>query len=418
MEKMNSRQRVYAAIERKDPDRVPICFGGNSATVIEEVPPNGMAASKLYRILGIEDVKPQYALVGNIVGAPDDRVIERLHSDFHYLYSNPPVDVIQEDENTKIYPFSFGMRIKSMGGNDMIDFTNPPMKHITSEKDIEDYQYWPDLDIDIMDGVPETAKDLYENTDYFICADYPFSYYPNNGYGFNSGMDKYFMDMIANPDLYHKLADRFLETNLAYLDQFYGKIGKYVDCAMVYDDLGTQQGTLVSKEIYRKRIKPYQKAIIENIRKHIRDDAKIMIHSCGSIYDFIPDLIEIGIQILNPVQPLAKNMEPWRLKKEFGKDLTFLGGFDTQLLLPCGTTSEIKEGVRKLIREYSRDYGFVFAASINIQSDTPPENIIEAFDEAYRIGPYPLDIETDKKDYVSYIKSLNLGGREKKPVLL
>lgn len=418
MEKMTSRQRVYAAIENRGPDRIPICFGGNSATVIEEVPPNGMAASKLYKLIGIEDTKPQYSLVGNIVGAPDDRVIERLHSDIHYLYSNPPADTIKVDESTKIYPFSFGMRIKSMGGNDMIDFTDPPMKHIKTEKDIEEYSYWPDLDINIMDGVLEKAKELYKDTDYFICADYPFSYYPNNGYGFNSGMDKYFMDMIAEPELYHKLADRFLETNLAYLDQFYGEIGKYIDCAMVYDDLGTQLATLVSKDIYRKRIKPYQKAIIENIRKHIRPEAKIMIHSCGSIYDFIPDLIEIGIQILNPVQPLAKNMEPWRLKKEFGNDLTFLGGLDTQLLLPSGTTEEIREGVRKLIREYGEDCGFIFAASINIQSDTPPENILAAFDEVYKIGEYPLNIDNDEIDYVSYIKSLSLGKREKKPVMV
>jgi uroporphyrinogen decarboxylase len=418
MKQMTSRERVYAAVNRKETDRVPICFGGNSATVIEEVPPNGMAATQLYRLVGIKDVSPEYALVGNIVGAPDDRVIERLHSDFHYLYSNPPVETIQEDENTIIYPFSFGMRIKSMGGNDMIDFTNPPMKHITTEADIDEYPYWPPHDIDIMDGVIENARQLYEETDYFVCADYPFSYYPNNGYGFNSGMDKYFMDMIAHPELYHKIADRFLETNLAYLEQFYGQIGKYVDCAMVYDDLGTQQATLVSQEIYRKRIKPYQKTIIENIRKYLKPEAKIMIHSCGSIYDFIPDLIEIGIQILNPLQPLAKNMEPWRLKKEFGKDLAFLGGFDTQLLLPNGTKTEIITGVKKLLNEYAPGGGFVFAASINIQSDTPAENILTAFDTAYEFGQYPVLVETDEMDYVSYIRSLELGKREKKAVLL
>ncbi len=406
------------AVNHKEPDRVPICFGGNTATVIEEVPPNGMAATELYKLVGINDVKPKYSLVGNIVAAPDDRLIKRLHSDFHYLYSNPPADIIQEDENTKIYPFSFGMRIKSMGGNDMIDFTNPPMKYITSEEDIEKYPYWPPLDINIMDGVLDKAKYLHENTDYFVCADYPFSYYPNNGYGFNSGMDKYFLDMIANPKLYHKLADKFLETNLAYLDQFYGQVGRYIDCAMVYDDLGTQQATLVSHEIYKKRIKPYQKIIIENIRKYLRPEAKIMIHSCGSIYDFIPDLIEIGVQILNPVQPLAKNMEPWRLKKEFGKDLAFLGGFDTQLLLPNGTKEEIITGVKKLLCEYAVGGGFVFAASINIQSDTPAENILAAFDAVFEYGKYPLSIENDDLDYVSYIKSLKLGKREKKAVLL
>lgn len=415
---MTSRERVYTALNHKEPDRVPICFGGNSATVIEEVPPNGMAATKLYRILGINDAEPKYALVGNIVGSPDDRVIERLHSDFHYLYSNPPTDTVRVDENTIIYPFSFGLKIKSMGGNDMIDFTDPPMKNIISEKDIEEYPFWPGTGINIMEGVVDEARYLHEQTEYFICGDYPFAYYPNNGYGFNSGMDKYFIDMISNPKLYHKIADKFLETSLVYLEQFYSQVGKYVDCAMIYDDLGNQQSGLVSLDLYKKRIKPYQAEIIRNIRKYLRPEAKIMIHTCGSVYDFIPELIEIGVQILNPLQPLAKNMEPWRIKKDFGQDICLLGGHDTQLLLPSGTAEENIDGVKKLLREYAIGGGYVFAASINIQSDTPPENIIASFDAAFEYGKYPIRIDSDNNDYVSFIKNLKLGAREKKAVLI
>jgi uroporphyrinogen decarboxylase len=111
-------------------------------------------------------------------------------------------------------------------------------------------------------------------------------------------------------------------------------------------------------------------------------------------------------------------MEPWRLKKEFGKDLAFLGGFDTQLLLPNGTKTEIITGVKKLLNEYAPGGGFVFAVSINIQSDTPAENILTAFDTAYEFGQYPVLVETDEMDYVSYIRSLELGKREKKAVLL
>jgi len=118
------------------------------------------------------------------------------------------------------------------------------------------------------------------------------------------------------------------------------------------------------------------------------------------------------------LQPLAKNMEPWRLKKEFGKDLAFLGGHDTQLLLPSGTVAENIEGVKKLIREYAAGGGYIFAASINIQSDTPPENIIAAFDAAFEFGKYPVAVDSDNQDYVGYIKNLKLGSREKKAVLL
>ena len=406
---MTSRERVYTACNHKEPDRVPICFGGNSATVIDEVPPHGMAATDLYRLVGITDAEPMIGLVGNMVAAPDDRVIERLHSDMHYLYANVPIDVIQEDENTKVWPFFFGMRIKTVGQHSMIDFTNPPMAHLTTEKDIEEYPFWPDLNTNIMDGVVEEARRLHEDTDYFVVGDTPFAYYPFNGYGFNSGMDKWLIDMKINQDFYHKLSEKFLEANLALTGQFYKGVGQYVDCAMIYDDLGTQISGLMSLEDYREFYKPYQAEIIKNIRQYIRPEAKIMIHSCGAITQFIPDLIDIGVNILNPLQPQAKNMEPWRIKKEFGDDIALLGGHDTQLLLSAGTPAQNVKGVKKLIREYAQGGGYVFAPSINIQANTPAENVIASYDAAYDYGEYPLSFEgEDELDYVSYIKSLSL----------
>jgi uroporphyrinogen decarboxylase len=173
----------------------------------------------------------------------------------------------------------------------------------------------------------------------------------------------------------------------------------------------------MSVEDYREFYKPYQAEIIKNIRGHLRPNAKIMIHSCGSIYQFIPDLIEIGVQILNPLQPLASHMEPWRLKRDFGRDIVLLGGHDTQLLLPNGTPEENKDGVKKLLEEYAPGGGYIFAASINIQADTPAENILASFDTASESGEYPISISQEGKkddlDYVSYIESLGLGGRTK-----
>jgi uroporphyrinogen decarboxylase len=181
---------------------------------------------------------------------------------------------------------------------------------------------------------------------------------------------------------------------------------------MIYDDLGTQVSGLMSLEDYREFYRPYQAEIIKNIRQYLRPEARIMIHTCGSVYQYIPDLIEIGIQILNPMQPLAKNMEPWRLKREFGRDIAFLGGFDTQLLLPNGSPDENVNGVKKLLKEYAPGGGFVFAASINIQADTPAENIVAAFDAALEYGSYPINIsEESDLNYVSYIKSLRPGSR-------
>ena len=163
----------------------------------------------------------------------------------------------------------------------------------------------------------------------------------------------------------------------------------------------------MSHDDYVKFVKPYTAEIIKNIRKHLRPEAKIIIHSCGSVYDAIPDLIEIGVDVLNPVQPLARNMEPWRLKKEFGDKIAFLGGFDIQKLLPQGTIDQIREGAKKLIQEYARGGGFIFATSHNIEPDTPPENIVAAFDAAYEYGQYPIS-EQSGDNYVDFIKKLNL----------
>jgi uroporphyrinogen decarboxylase len=167
----------------------------------------------------------------------------------------------------------------------------------------------------------------------------------------------------------------------------------------------------MSHDDYLQFFKPYTVEIIKGIRKHLRPEAKIILHSCGSVYYAIPDFIEIGVDILNPVQPLAKNMEPWRLKKEFGDKIAFLGGFDIQQLLPLGTTNEVREGAKKLIQEYAHGGGFIFATSHNIEPDTPPENIVAAFDAAYENGGYPIP-EAGGETYVDFIKRLSLQSRQ------
>jgi uroporphyrinogen decarboxylase len=409
--KMTSRERVYAAIDHTEPDRVPICFGGTGASGIEECPPNYRAATNLYEYLGIENYEPvAISPVGNIVGNIDERCMQRLHSDMRSVTDNPP-GAVQVDKERRLWPFLYGMRIKKCGIYDMIDFTDPPMAHMTTEKDIEEYPYWPDVKMDTMKGVVERVKRLHEETDYFVCGMQSFGYFPLNGYGFISGMDKWMLDMKVHPDFYHKLCERFMEINLAFADKFYGGVGKYLDAAMVFDDLGNQQGPLMSLNDYREFYKPYQSRIINHIRQYLRPEAKIILHSCGSVYHFIPEFIEIGINCINPVQPLAKNMEPWRLKREFGREMAFLGGFDVQKLLPLGTVDEIRKGARLLIDEYAKDGGFIFGASQIVQCNIPPENVAAMFDSAYEYGKYPVTPQKNRTDYVSYINRIKLEDR-------
>ncbi|MFC2159980.1 uroporphyrinogen decarboxylase family protein, partial [Actinomycetota bacterium] len=162
----------------------------------------------------------------------------------------------------------------------------------------------------------------------------------------------------------------------------------------------------LSLEDYRKFYKLYQAEIINNIRKFIPKNSKIILKSSGSIYQFIPDFIEIGIDVLSQVQPLANNMEPWRLKKEFGKHIAFLGGFDIQYLLPFGTKKDIKKGAEILIEEYAKDGGYIFGPSYVISHTTPPENIYTMFDSAYEYGSYSINKTTGEIDFVNFVKKL------------
>ena len=184
------------------------------------------------------------------------------------------------------------------------------------------------------------------------------------------------------------LADRLLEVGFGIVEHFIGPLGNYVDIIATYGDMGTQNGLLCSHKDYVTFIKPYEKEMIAHIKKYT--SAKIYRHSCGSVYEVIPDFIENEVEILNPVQPLAKHMEPWRLKKEFGKDLTFCGGIDTQELLCNGTPHEVKEAVRHTIRTYAPGGGYILGPAHSFEPDVPPENIVAMYDAAYEYGGYPI----------------------------
>ena len=411
MTEMIPRERVYSALNHKEPDRVPISFGGTLATTMTECPPEKCTCTELYKYLKLKDYDmPAIGPVGNIVGNLDEQVMQLMGSDLRGIYPNAPDNTFIAEDGYTIYPFQYGMRIKKVGWYDEWDFINPPMKNLTTVEDIDNYPYWPDTSINIMEGVVEKAKELNEKG-YFLVGDALLTYFPVNGYGFVSGLEKWLSDMKIRPKFYHELAGRFLETTKSFLTQFYSQVSQYLDGAVIYDDLGTQEAGLMSLSDYREFYKPYQIEIIKTIRKYLRPEAKIFIHSCGSVYQFIPDLIEIGVQVLNPVQPLAADMEPRHLKKEFGNDIAFMGGFDVQYLLPLGTKEEIREGVKKLIQTYAPGGGFIFANSINVPPETPPENIVAAFEAVEEFGKYPIT-ELEGESYIEYIRGLDLGDRK------
>jgi uroporphyrinogen decarboxylase len=402
---MTSRERVYTALDHREPDRVPICFGGTPATAIEECPPDHCGTTNLYRYLGLDDTAPiRLAPVCNVVTNIDERCLVRLHSDIRLVTDNPspPVAI---DPAHKLWPHHFGGRITRCGMYDQIDFTDPPMAHMTTDRDIEAYPYWPDADADIMYRVVEKAKRLHEQTDFFVCGALSSGHFPLNGYGLLSGMDKWLMDMKIRPKFYHRLCEKFMDHSAHAIDVFYGEVGAYLDGAVVYDDLGFQTGPIMSLADYREFYRPYQAETITRIRKHLRPEAKIILKSSGSIAQFIPDLIEIGVDVLSPLQPLASGMEPRELKRKFGNAVSFLGGFDIQGLLPFGDTEAIRNGVRLLIDECAPGGGYIFSASYVIQCNTPPENIVAMFDAADEYGAYPLHEQDEGTSYLDFLRT-------------
>lgn len=387
---MTSRQRVLTAVAHREPDRVPVNFGGESCTSIVESIPEGRIYTRLCQKLGLFDISPvllnEYL---NIVLNVDERVMDRFGSDFRMVFPGLPQATVEAD-GTKTWDRFCGIRIKRVGLYD--EFFDFPLREKTSIADIRKYPFWPDTaDPLITDGKREQARNLHEKTDFAVVGVPLFSALPFNFYSFMVGMDRWLSDPILNPRFYFALCDKLLELGMTMMERWLREVGEFLDIVAVFDDLGSQEGLLISPQHYRTFIHPYTKQIIENIRR-AAPGVKIWRHSCGSCYEVLRDFVEIGIDIVHPVQPRARHMEPWRLKKEFGRDITFATGIDIQHTLPRLTPGEVGEEVRSMIQTYGPGGGFILCATHNLEPDCPPENIVAAFDAAQRYGGYPLQV--------------------------
>jgi uroporphyrinogen decarboxylase len=192
--------------------------------------------------------------------------------------------------------------------------------------------------------------------------------------------------LARDPKGVEAFLDKLLEFKIQYWDAFLSAAGDTVNVICEADDYGTQKGTLISANMYRKFMKPRQEKLFSFIKK--KYNVKVFLHSCGSVYDIIPDFIEAGVDILNPIQASAAKMDPKTLKKEFGKDIVFWGGIDTQRVLPYGTPAEVKDEVKRIIDELAPGGGFVLASVHNITSEVPPQNIVAMAEAVREYGKY------------------------------
>lgn len=381
MSAMTSRERVRAALNHREPDRVPVCIGGTGNKLTES------RVARLKRHFGIEGDTPP-VLVGPQLMRLDNRVLDALGTDVRYVYMRPSSGFRSKEAPGGGWYYDWGLIYREHPESRMYEYVNHPLADATVG-DLDHFD-WPDPhDPARWAGMREEARLLFERTDCALVA-----YRPKYNGLFElcqvlRGAEKLLMDMALNPAFVEALFWRVGEVLKGFYIAQLDAVGEYVEWVETGDDLGGQNGPLISPKMYRQLLKPVHADLIQCIKSHPAG-VKVMYHTCGSITSFIPDLIDIGVDILHPIQVAAKNMDPARIKADFGDRLCFLGGVDAQHTIRVGTPEQVAGEVRQRIQEMGRGGGYILAPSHNMGDDVPLENILTFFEAARRYGAYPI----------------------------
>jgi len=402
---MNSRERVLMALRHQEPDRVPIDLGGMRSTGIMAV-----AYNRLKAHLGIAGGETKVYDLMQQLALPEPPILERFGVDVLPLprpaWGLDPTNPTWKpwtlpDGSPALVPSGFNPVQNERGdwlvlddegrvvhrmpaGGLYFDQMYHPLAEATTVAEIEAFELQ-DISDEELAWLRREARRLYETTDKAIMGEFGGNIL-EAAQGLR-GWDRFMMDMALEPKLAQALTQKLADHYVANLPRYLDAVGDYIQIIQMGDDLGTQNGPQMSPDMYRKIIKPCHRQVYEYVKTH--SDLYIFLHTCGSIYKLIPDLIEVGVDILNPVQISAAEMDPARLKREFGKDVVFWGGgADTQHVLPNATPEEVRQHVRELIEIFAPGGGYVFCQVHNIQADVPPENIVAMFEAALEFGRY------------------------------
>jgi len=382
---MTSRERVLTSLNFQIPDRVPIDLGGFQSGIHKK------AYEELLSYLGKEEEIVILDPVQQLV-RPSEKILEMLKVDFRYVTAKVPDSfdgTIQENfragELWHDLRDEFGV-VWSMSDKQQLymDISKHPLADASLE-DLKAYPFPNGSDPSRFEGLREEVLNLREKTNYAISTGIGGVVYETCWY--LRGLERWFMDMMEYPAFCEALLDRVLKFWLDYYSGFMKEIGDIIDVVMIGDDLSGQNGPLFQPEFYRSVVKPRQKRLVQHIKA--LSPAKIWYHSCGAVVEYIPDLIDNGIDILNPVQITARDMDPGKLKESFGKELVFWGGgIDSQHILPFVSPEEVKSHVKANMEAFKPGGGYVFNNVHNIQAGVPPENILAMYEAAYEYGAY------------------------------
>lgn len=374
---MTKRERVIAALNHQEPDRVPKDCSWDAGMT-------DVTYKRFVDFLGIKNDQSEFN-EWKLVARFDERVLKALNVDVVGVIPRAPRGYKPKVNPDGTMVNEWGWIRRDVG--QYSEIVRNPLANAKVE-DIERYP-WPDpYAPGRTDGLSKEVERLYNETDYAIKAVAPMSSFLETS-TWMRGLEQFFIDLASDEEFVNVLLDKELELQKGFYEVVLDAVGDYIQVIATSDDLGHQQGPLISPETYRRFIKPRQKEINDFI--HERTDAKLLQHSDGSVYQFIPDLIEIGVDILEAIQPLAKDMEAERLK-EFGDKICFWGGIDIQRVLPNGSPEEVEEHVKSQIKALAPGGGYVVSPAHCIQEDTPAENILALYRAVDKFGRYPIDL--------------------------
>ena len=377
------RQRVLDALNHREPDRIPFDLGSSIETGITT-----QAYDRFIQLEGLTE-EPDDTLFNMFVDAGGfkqipENVLKHLGADTRgalVQLPSEPMPEIDFEGTTMIFRDEWGIKWAKPESSLYMDPVDFPLKGELTRELIESYP-WPDPTQEgRFAGLKEEARRMRDTGCAVMMSLYGLGLFDMAH--MLCGMETLLADMALKPDLVGALFDRIKEFQMRVWEKTFETIGDNVDICLHSDDLGMQKSPIISPEMYRKLLKPRHAELFAHIKKSAKTDVKVLLHSCGSVRELIPDLIETGIDALNPVQVSAAGMDTAELKKEFGADLCFWGGgVDTQDVLPHGSPAEVKDEVKRRIDDLAPGGGFVFAAVHNIQPDVSPENI-RAMREAF-----------------------------------
>lgn len=371
---MTHRERILAALELREPDRLPMDLGSARFTGMVKG-----AYDRLCQYLGFGETG---ALIDRMqqLYEMDERILRLLDVDVRSVSMGSPDRSSEEILPDGRWKDEWGVVRVQPPGCHYYELQESPLAGRITPATIARYPFPDPTDPGRFRGLRERAEHLRRQTDYAVMFNARFHLVHQTQY--LRGFEDWYCDLAGDADLFACLMEAVLENLIAMNSRALEEVGDLVDIVAMGDDVGLQDRPVCSVPLYRKLIRPFQERIVQTIRRYTK--AKILYHTCGSVYHYIGDFIQIGIDALNPVQVSARHMEPARLKREFGDRISFWGGIDSQHLLPHATPDQVAAEVRRMFEIMGPGGGWVLAAVHNIQPDVPPENVLAMFEEGRR----------------------------------